>query len=74
MGTRHRAALGMSLRADAVVVVVSERPASLLAENGVLIRPDRQNLFNLLVGDMVPPADEEKKRPFWRRKHEKQHE
>ena len=46
-----------------------------LAKNGVLIRRlDRQNLFNLLEGDMVPPAVEEKKRPFWRRKHEKQHE
>ncbi|MFQ9679758.1 MAG: hypothetical protein ACLRZH_06325 [Ruthenibacterium lactatiformans] len=32
-----------------------------LAKNGVLIRRlDRQNLFNLLEGDMVPPAVEEK--------------
>ena len=61
---------------DAVVVVVSEETGIIsLAKNGVLIRRlDRQNLFNLLEGDMVPPAVEEKKRPFWRRKHEKQHE
>ncbi len=58
---------------DRVIVVVSEETGIIsLAKNGVLIRRlDRQNLFSLLEGDMVPPAEEEKKRPFWRRKHEK---
>ena len=65
LGMRHRAGIGMSENADAVVVIVSEETGSIsVAIGGMLKRHLKpETLTNILRNELLPQAPEAEERP-----------
>lgn len=63
LGSRHRAAIGMSEVSDAIIIVVSEETGMIsIAENGRLERGfDREKLYNYLTKKLLPDTSEPRK-------------
>lgn len=70
LGTRHRAAIGMTEVCDAVCVVVSEETGQVsLAINGQIVRDVKEeSLVSKLFEELRPKAKSKEKAPFWKRK------
>ncbi|RUT29029.1 TIGR00159 family protein [Paenibacillus zeisoli] len=69
LGTRHRAAIGISEVGDAVSVVVSEETGQIsLAINGQVVRGiNEESLISKLYEELSPStAHKDKKTPFWK--------
>ena len=77
LGSRHRAAIGMSENSDAIVIVVSEETGAIsVAENGVLKSGfTRESLHQLLTKRLITASEETtigkvaRKIPFLKRHH-----
>lgn len=73
LGSRHRAAIGMSEVSDAIIIIVSEETGMIsIAENGVLERGfDRDKLTLILRNKLLPEPEAQRKKDKSLRKSKK---
>ena len=68
LGTRHRAAIGLSEKSDAIVIVVSEETGTIsLAENGNMTRYLSKEALETRLFNLYEEADDRKGQRFWNR-------
>ena len=58
LGSRHRAGVGLSMRCDALIIIISEQTGKIsLADHGVLIPVERDDFENELMARLNPDAE-----------------
>lgn len=70
LGTRHRAAIGITEVSDAICVIVSEETGLIsLTMNGQIVRGiTEESLISKLFDELNPQKKEKEKPPFWKRR------